>query len=227
MTPSEPIHDTIHVVKVIVDTVRAPSKDSLELLNKLDGFYNNSWSRLLIFVTLSFAIVGIVIPVLIQWYQKKELKLSEDRLKAEIKSEMEAVISSIENSFSETINKAKIEINNNAQKEYEIIYDKIQAAGHHVQAIIFADKAPMMTVSEAILATVLHLKVKDYYNATNSLTIVHDYIRLCTKSSIEERLTKVNTSFSREMEDIVKYDYKRSLRSQIEEIQMFFNGLTD
>ncbi|MFD0939361.1 hypothetical protein [Pedobacter boryungensis] len=78
--------DTIRTIKTVHDTVFVNSKDSqsLDLINKVDTFYNNAWTKLAVTVTLLFIIVGIVVPLIIQWYQKKQLKLSEDRLLADI-----------------------------------------------------------------------------------------------------------------------------------------------
>lgn len=79
------VHDTVRVTKIIIDTVKAPSKDSMDLLYKMDSFYNNAWTKLILVVTIAFAIIGIVVPVLIQWYQKRELKLGEEKLRDDIK----------------------------------------------------------------------------------------------------------------------------------------------
>ena len=58
--------------------------DTLEIINRIDQFYDSAWDKLIIIGTISFGIVGIVVPLIIQWYQKKSLKLSEENLKTEI-----------------------------------------------------------------------------------------------------------------------------------------------
>jgi hypothetical protein len=74
--------DTVIVIKKVHDTITVTAKDyqPIELINKVDSFYNSAWSKLTVTVTLLFIIVGIVIPLIIQWYQKKQLKLSEENL---------------------------------------------------------------------------------------------------------------------------------------------------
>ena len=68
----------------LADTIFIKQGENLDLLNKVDAFYNSAWSKLIIIGTVAFAIVGIVIPLAIQWYQKRVLKISESILKNEL-----------------------------------------------------------------------------------------------------------------------------------------------
>ena len=99
----------------------------MDLLNKMDIFYNNSWTRLIWVVTISFAIIGVFVPILVQWYQKRELKLSEDKLKKDIHTEFE---------------KALLELKEKIEKENELQLKKLRAelrgSFYITQANIFA-----------------------------------------------------------------------------------------
>jgi len=70
--------------EIIVRTVESSPYDAIDLINKVDAFYNNAWGKLILFGSISFAIVGIIVPLLIPLYQQRTLKLSEDLLKNEI-----------------------------------------------------------------------------------------------------------------------------------------------
>jgi len=52
-------------------TTATQQLDSLSLLNKVDSFYNNAWLKLMVFVTFLLTFVGIVIPFLVQWVQRR------------------------------------------------------------------------------------------------------------------------------------------------------------
>ena len=56
----------------------------IDLVQKVDAFYNSAWNKLIIFGSIAFAIVGILVPVVIQWYQRRTMKLSEELMKKEI-----------------------------------------------------------------------------------------------------------------------------------------------
>ena len=74
----------LDTLQTILDTVRTSSSNGLDILEKVDTFYNNAWNKLIIVGSVAITIVGIVVPLIIQWYQKRTLKLSEELLKKSI-----------------------------------------------------------------------------------------------------------------------------------------------
>lgn len=80
--------------KILIDNI--PQINSLDLLQKIDSFYNNAWLKLTIFVTIVIAIAGIFIPIIInffiQWYQKRFFVLEENKIKFELKNEITTLI---------------------------------------------------------------------------------------------------------------------------------------
>jgi len=79
----------IDSLKAIATSVRQQTpNDAFDLVNKVDSFYNSAWNKLMIFGSIAFAILGIVVPLVIQWYQKKTLKISEELQKKEIETQI-------------------------------------------------------------------------------------------------------------------------------------------
>ncbi len=78
-------------LKVLAQSIDNTSKDIIDLVTKVDSFYNNAWQKLIIVGTVAFAIIGIALPLIIQWYQKKALSLSEELLKKEIESQVQQI----------------------------------------------------------------------------------------------------------------------------------------
>ena len=100
------MNDTL---QVILDAIKANQYSSIDLIEKVDNFYNNAWFKLVLFGSILFALVGIFVPLFIQWYQKRTLKLSEETLKSTLKTEISKdLLTAIENKFQENEKKLKM-----------------------------------------------------------------------------------------------------------------------
>jgi hypothetical protein len=74
-------------LQTLVSTVGQNSDNAIDIINKVDSFYNSAWDKLVIVGSVSFAVIGILVPFVIQWYQKKTLKISEELLKKDIENQ--------------------------------------------------------------------------------------------------------------------------------------------
>ncbi len=96
-------------LNTILQAIQNNSDKSLDVLEKVDIFYNNAWSKLIIFGSILFGLVGIFVPLFIQWYQKRTLKLSEETLKNKLKQELtNELTTTITKKFEENEKKLKI-----------------------------------------------------------------------------------------------------------------------
>ncbi len=85
-----------------------PFMETFEIITQVEGFYNSAWEKLIILITIGWAIVGILVPVLISYWQKKELKLKEEKLEVKIKDEVSKAKEELDKYFSEEIKKQKL-----------------------------------------------------------------------------------------------------------------------
>lgn len=60
-----------------------PTVTAIEILEKVDAFYNSAWNKLIIAASVLIAVIGIVIPILINWWQSRTLKIREEAIRAE------------------------------------------------------------------------------------------------------------------------------------------------
>lgn len=74
--------DTLYITKVIYDTVFIKGADYIDIANKIDSMYNNSWNRLMAF----FVVLSIGIPLLITWILGRELRRSNKEVQKQIDS---------------------------------------------------------------------------------------------------------------------------------------------
>ncbi len=100
----------------IIQAIQAQSTNVIDLIQKIDAFYNNAWNKLIIIGSVALGIVGLIVPLFIQLYQRRTLKLSEKLLMQElgsqnIKTKNETIVElskKIEEKFGEYENKIKI-----------------------------------------------------------------------------------------------------------------------
>ena len=189
----KPVIDTIHR-KVIIDTVRLPSKDSMELLYRLDSFYNNSWGKLIVLVTIAFTVLGIIVPLLIQWYQKREMKLSEGRLKSEIENKISGAIIEVQKTINESFEKELIQLR-----------CEIKGLGYHLQAGIKEDRKDFpKAVRDYIRAMQAHLEAGDLSRAINASSGIVENIGLCEKTLLDNALKSVSVTLPDALDALIK-----------------------
>ncbi|WP_173968483.1 hypothetical protein, partial [Flavobacterium collinsii] len=164
------------VVKPVIDTLakhadvkEKPVNDTLEILAKVNEFYNSAWDKLLIFGTVSFAIIGIVLPVIIQWYQNRIIKINEKEFEAKINLKIEdlkkEMKTEIETEFSEK------------RKNLEVILEKqenlFSARIAHMQAINYLDNNNTYdALKEYIISIEFYINTDDYKNLIRSLKTI-------------------------------------------------------
>lgn len=108
-TVAKPVIDTL-AKKVVV--AEKPVNETLEILSKVNEFYDSSWDKLLYVLGGGFAVLAIAVPLIIQYIQNKSIKASEKELENKIIEEIEKARVEIKNELTVNLN-AKI-------KEYDI-----------------------------------------------------------------------------------------------------------
>jgi hypothetical protein len=85
--------DTLHNVPVkhIIDTIKVQTGDTMELIEKVDTFYNNAWGKLIVTFSGLGALIGVVFPYITSSYQKEAFKVSEERLNENFRNELERI----------------------------------------------------------------------------------------------------------------------------------------
>jgi uncharacterized membrane protein YgaE (UPF0421/DUF939 family) len=58
--------------------------DAIELINRVASFYDVAWSQLLWFIGVAGAIVGVLVPLAVQFYQRRLFKTEEAAIKNEL-----------------------------------------------------------------------------------------------------------------------------------------------
>lgn len=83
------------VVKVIRDTI-VVKPDALEIMEKSRSFYDIAWNSLMIFITIVTAIIGVLIPLFIQWLQTRSFSKITEQNTENLRQEMQTMRGNLE-----------------------------------------------------------------------------------------------------------------------------------
>jgi len=144
--------------------------NSFQLLEYVNNFYNNAWNRLIVAVTISLFVIGVIMPLLIQWYQRKFFRLEENKIKEGIKTDL---LKEVKNNFEEE-KKNLGALFKGYQKNLDIEFAVKDAHIFHVQASQnLVNKAYKDATISILYAITSYLEGKDSNNFRRALTLLN------------------------------------------------------
>ncbi len=121
-------------------------KNNIEIIDKVEGFYDRSWNKLIFLIT----VLGVVVPSIITWWQnrnfnneqekfKNQLAETEKNFRKELRFYYKAFQKQLENKITDTeeklktlfnteYDKLKQEVSSNVMKMNEALYNEINTA---------------------------------------------------------------------------------------------------
>lgn len=202
----------------VVNTVGKTTSEAVELISNVDSFYNSAWNKLIIVGSLAFGVIGIIVPLVIQWYQKKTLKISEELLKKNIENQTLKLKSELMTEITQTL-ETKL-------KNFEEKIDK-ESASHnaktfHLQGNSLHNKG---LISEAlgdfIIAARDYSYVEDYSNLRSILNFI---LNECLPKLSQEEVTDLkilqNCDLDQVLTEIEKKDDKGVFIQTLREIRL-------
>lgn len=134
---------------------------TIEIINQVNEFYNSAWDKLIIVGTIAFAIVGLLVPLLIQWYQKKSMTLNEEKLKNHLNDEVEKIKNALKNDMKEIFDNEIIKFETKIEK----IKNSSEAGIYHIQGNGELDKKNYLEALHSfIIASSFYIDAGDYLN---------------------------------------------------------------
>jgi hypothetical protein len=156
--------------KVILDSIAGVQKQQfnpVDYINKVDSFYNNAWTKLAILLGL----VGVVVPLIINYLQYKRIDNEKAVIKAEVKAEL------------------KTEIDDYLKKEVSRIQHASEGVSYQIQSDIWFDKGKYKEAfGETVNAMTCYLIGEDYNNFSNALEDLHTRFTKIKKSDLSSLL---------------------------------------
>lgn len=193
-------------------------KENYELINQVNEFYNSAWDKLVIVATVSFAIVGIIVPLLIQWYQKKSLQSSEDRLKNEINAESNKIKEALEIEM-----RAFLELETKKfEDKIKKLENKFEAGIFHVQGNNELHRKDYKSAFGSLcIAAMFYVRIDDFQNLRAILDDIDhgDWIQNLEKKDIEELNQSNNCDIEKIFDEINAKENKGSFKAIVQSIK--------
>jgi len=207
--------------------------DALEIINKLDAFYNNAWNHLLIFVTILVTLVGVVIPLGIQWYQRKTFKLDEERLHTTIRTEVEKARADLKAKLSEQIESEKEKL----QEELRRLTKDIAVNIHQVRGGVFMDQGAnqLLTHKDFTTAFISYISAiesfvlgNDHLNLRRALnTVVQNVLPKLSKEELERSKEPLSEDFEKALEMVKNKDVENAYGDLIKSLRYEWRKVQD
>ena len=189
----------------------------IEILNHLDSFYNNAWNKLILFTTILLAIVGIIVPLIITWFQNRNLKLKEQNLRNEIELDYKKKLQIIKQDL---LKQTLKEIDEKIEK-FDERQDKLRAElkglHFHLQANATQDDTKGK-LTDFIIASEFYIKGEDYLNLRTTVDCICDEIENSSKEELKE-IKEDAADIANLIELLGEIDEKGSFTSQIRDLK--------
>jgi len=183
----------IDTIKQVIKMTPVITNNNIELLEKVNAFYDSAWNKVIWVIGILIAIVGVAIPLTIQFWQNR--KLASDR--AELKREIENAINNATIAFTKYVDEqVKIKFDK-LSKEVEAHNDLMHARTMVLQGNAFLKENIPYAIGAYIAA------IENYYLAEDSQQVIYilewvlkfsDEMKECSKIAIDEAMTynKIN-----------------------------------
>lgn len=210
-------------LRTIIQSVEKTSDNGIDLINKVDSFYNSAWDKLVLFGTISFAIIGILIPFVIQWYQKKTLKISEELLRKDIENASLKMKADLLSDINDTLEKRMILFEQSINK----LNASINAKTFHLQGNSqLKDGHISSALSDYIIASIDYLNSEDTPNLQIVLDIINeDCLPKLSIKEVDDIKTSHDTNLENMLINITEKDNNAIYSRIIREIRSTLNKL--
>lgn len=208
---------------ILLEAIQNNQDQGLDIVQKVDQFYNNAWTKLIIIISVGFTIVGIIVPLFIQWLQKKSLQASEVLLKKEIAENVKKIKEEISSELLIKID----EKFKGYEKEIRITRASANAKlflaeGRVKLSMNYYDKA----LSDLISASINCIESENYPILSDALKLITtDCLPNLSWEEINDLKTRNYCDLNQFLEDLTKMDDKYYFREMIGEIKVTISKL--
>ena len=166
---------------------------SLDVLQKVDAFYSNAFMHLLVFISILGAFIGLVVPILWYFLQKRELRLQEAQLKTHMQAFIEDAKREIIRDIDDRFGAGKKEF---GELEKRLQHNIDKYAGRAMGSVLHLQgnsgmqrKMYVAAVVSYLESTYHYIKAEDMSNLIRVLnTLSNDVLPKLTKEDLEKEL---------------------------------------
>ncbi|MCH8012002.1 MAG: hypothetical protein IIA61_08665 [Candidatus Marinimicrobia bacterium] len=207
--------ETLDTVKTIYQQTLA---DYIDIIQKVDAFYNSAWDKLIIIGSVAFVIMGVAVPLIVQWYQRRTLKLSEELLKKDISEQVKKI-------KSEIIEIVSVEIKTQFGK-YETEIKKLNASANAktflIQGKLNLEKSyHQLALGDIVSASFSFIESDDYQNLQIALNLIlSDCLPHLSKEEIDDLKININRDLELLITNLGKADDRGVFQTVMQDIRL-------
>jgi len=219
---------SIQTTTTILDTVKISSASSLDLISKVDAFYNNAWTKLIWIIGIFFTVIAVVTPVITLLIQKRELKLGEEKLKKDIKDSEKRLKAYIKTEYDNAIIELSSKNNENLTALETKLSKKVGARTNYLQGLMeLQQKDYIRSFYLFYLSTSSYLELSDDFHSKITLDALINNIDTVVKSDIVYLMEFKQTTFQDELKRFASLTTNYDLLNKILELQKVFSDMPD
>jgi hypothetical protein len=183
----------------------------IEILEKVNAFYDTQWNHFLIYTAVLVGVVGVLVPILLQFYQTRMFKKEEDatsnRIKQQIKDMKSEIADALTLEFKHSQEETSIALASNqkqvdeevvrlredfaklvdvAKKKLEKDISGAQAGLFHIQGNTQAKTYPPLAIESYISAACYDIIAEDEYHLRRVLVNISDCLKKVTKVAFQD-----------------------------------------
>lgn len=222
------------------------ASDMLTVLQYVDHFYATSWSHLIIFVTLAVGVVGVLIPILIQWYQGWTMRHEREDIRSAIVGQVSAEVcdrmgkervlleekmGAATKSLEDRLARDRAELEEGVRKMEANLREKIAGTlGYvwHVQTnVLVNEKKYGAAFQSGIAGLNKYIDGEDHVNLRRLLKMIsNDCLPRMTKADFDE-MQEEKEAFHGFMLRIKKWDVKGNFKDAVDEGKRAFKAASE
>lgn len=216
------INQMTDTLQTIIKAVEQNSDNAFGLIEKVNAFYNSAWDKLILVGILCLGIVGVLVPIVVQWYQKKALKASEENLKKDIERQS----LKIKKEILADINKTIAERMKDFEKKIEKYHASTTAMAYHLQGNSSLEKNLFaLALLDYVTAAQNYLQCEDYLNLQTVLQTISTFCVNLSQEEINQLKTIHDCDLDLILNNITTKDEKGIFRKEISNIRYTLSKL--
>ncbi|GAB4512724.1 MAG: hypothetical protein Tsb0026_16830 [Sulfuricaulis sp.] len=160
----------------------------IEIINSVSSFYEAAWNHLLWFVVVAGAIIGVLVPYLIQLYQRRLFKVEEGNIKQELDKHVNQIKADLLKSIEDRFGGQAVTMDNKFSELHEELAKEIAGAKggvYFVQARVNREKKSYgLAVRSYALAAIEFLHADSHENLQKVLGQIEECLSHVVKKQI-------------------------------------------
>jgi hypothetical protein len=202
-------------------------QDSLKILETVNNFYTQSFSQLINITVAVLAFAGIVLPILITFYQKRLFKLEheviENSLHKKMNEELGNALAQIKLEYEAKESKFESKIEEMKEELHREV-DNAKGGISHVQGCnLLAQKDYFLAFESFVQASFGYIKSKENLNLRRVISVISDNCLPNMNSKHIEDNDEAFSQFEELLDKLSKYDTDGSFTDQLRNLRRDFS----